>query len=79
MEAAMAVEVMAATSTAAEEVAAEDGSDDGVGISADLDKAAAAVVWRRQLLLGQQRPARMRKTPALAAGGTQARPAYKTE
>ena len=39
----------------AEEVAAEDGSDDGVGISADLDKAAAAVVWRRQLLLGQQR------------------------
>ena len=51
----MAVEVMAATSTAAEEVAAEDGSDDGVGISADLDIAAAAVVWRRQLLLGQQR------------------------
>ena len=32
MEAAMAVEVMAAASTAAEEVAAEDGSDDGVGI-----------------------------------------------
>ena len=56
----MAVEVMAATSTAAEEVAAEDGSDDGVGISAGLDAAAAAVVWRRQLLLGQQRPARMR-------------------